>query len=377
MTALQHGLFAENLTENPDYLTRQLITYIGNKRSLLPMLGRAFEVVRDELGGQPIDFLDLFSGSGVVGRFARQYARHVTSNDLEPYCGVISRCYQMDEGDVDRDKLRTRVEELHHEIEAELTPGFLTELYAPANESAITSDDRVFYTRRNAMYLDTAIRKIHAGDEELKDCLLAPLMSSASVHVNTSGVFKGFYKNRDGVGQYGGTGRNALTRILADIRLDCPVVSSYRCSSETFTGDARETASLLDRHDFAYLDPPYNQHPYGSNYFMLNLIADGQAPGACSRVSGIPEGWNRSPYNKRSQATAELFTLIEEVDARFIGISYSSEGFVTLPEFVQHLEALGDLRVFDSRYNTFRGCRNLVNRDAHVTEYLFLLRKTN
>ena len=52
--------------------------------------------------------------------------------------------------------------------------------------------------------------------------------------------------------------------------------------------------------DVAYLDPPYNQHPYGSNYFMLNLLASGREPAAeeLSQVSGIPKNWNRSHYNK-------------------------------------------------------------------------------
>jgi len=32
------------------------------------------------------------------------------------------------------------------------------------------------------------------------------------------------------------------------------------------------------------LDPPYNQHPYGSNYFMLNLLADYREPADVSAV---------------------------------------------------------------------------------------------
>ena len=38
---------------------------------------------------------------------------------------------------------------------------------------------------------------------------------------------------------------------------------------------SREYADL----DLAYFDPPYNQHPYGSNYFMLNLLVHYRRPG--------------------------------------------------------------------------------------------------
>ena len=39
-----------------------------------------------------------------------------------------------------------------------------------------------------------------------------------------------------------------------------------------------ELAADLPPLDLVYLDPPYNQHPYGSNYFMLNLLVDYRAP---------------------------------------------------------------------------------------------------
>ena len=62
----------------------------------------------------------------------------------------------------------------------------------------------------------------------------------------------------------------------------------------------------LEKHlpllDLLYLDPLYNQHPYGFNYFMLNLLCDYRRPERISRVSGIPRDWNRSPYNGRRTA---------------------------------------------------------------------------
>lgn len=57
---------------------------------------------------------------------------------------------------------------------------------------------------------------IRQSDPKLRDLLLGSLLSEASIHANTGGVFKGFYKDPDtGIGKYGGKGEDALERIMA------------------------------------------------------------------------------------------------------------------------------------------------------------------
>jgi adenine-specific DNA-methyltransferase len=127
--------------------------------------------------------------------------------------------------------------------------------------------------------------------------------------------------------------------------------------------------------DIAYLDPPYNQHPYGSNYFMLNLILDYTYPENTSKVSGIPEAWNRSDYNKESRALKALTYLVENIKAKYVIISFNSEGFINTEEMKKMLKKTGGLEVLEIKYNTFRGSRNLKTREIHVKEYLYLLEK--
>jgi adenine-specific DNA-methyltransferase len=127
--------------------------------------------------------------------------------------------------------------------------------------------------------------------------------------------------------------------------------------------------------DLVYIDPPYNQHPYGSNYFMLNLVVDYTEPPATSRVSGIPLNWRRSDYNVRSRIFGRLSSLIEDIDARFIILSFNNEGFVRPDELRALLRRVGKVEEIELRYNTFRGSRNLAGRSIHVTEHLFLTEK--
>ena len=96
------------MQENPEYLTQQLITYIGNKRSLLPFLGKAVEKTRARLGGRKIAAFDAFSGSGVVSRFLKRHCSYLAANDLEPYASLINRCYLANASELDIEGLRNR-----------------------------------------------------------------------------------------------------------------------------------------------------------------------------------------------------------------------------------------------------------------------------
>lgn len=363
--------------ENPDYLSRQLVTYIGNKRALLRYIGRAVDRVKHRLGRTRLGIFDAFSGSGVVSRFFKAHATRLVSNDLEPYAEMIARCHLRNRSDVDFATLSHFVAELNDRVDAgAMPPGFIQELYAPRNEAHITKADRVFYTRTNARRLDDYCRLLGELSSDVREMLLGPLLSEASIHANTAGVFKGFYKNRTtGLGQFGGTGADALSRIRGEIRLDAPVLSNFECECEVIRGDANTAARHLRGFDLAYVDPPYNQHPYGSNYFMLNLLVRYERPTSISRVSGIPTDWQRSGYNVRAKAMPLLRQLLDTLDAPFLLVSFNNEGFIPPDRMRAMLNDLGTVDVIETPYNAFRGSRNFNNRSIHVTEQLFLVER--
>lgn len=356
------------------YRASQLITYIGNKRQLLGLIDDALVHVQQQLG-QPLVFLDAFSGSGVVSRLAKARSRRVITNDLESYARVISDCYLTNADEIDIPALVTKVAGINRVVESGyVAHGFIAKHYAPADDACIVPGERVFYTSENARRLDAYLELIHAEPEPLRTLLLGPLLSEASVHANTSGVFKGFYKDREtGIGRFGGSGADALGRITGTITLRPPVLSRHHSERRVLQVDAALLPDIVGPVDIAYLDPPYNQHPYGSNYFMLNLIAENRQPTAMSPISGIPKDWNRSGYNVRSSAATLLRRLINDLDARFLLISFNDEGFIPPTQMRDILAAVGTVSEFTQRHNTFRGSRNLRDRSAHVTEHLYLV----
>lgn len=367
----------ELATESEDYLTQQLITYIGNKRALLNFIGEGVDAVRARLNKNRISTFDVFSGSGVVSRYLKKYSEKLIVNDLEAYSYVINQCYLANRSSVDFTLLNHWMGWLQQQLSDDsLKKGFITDLYSPKDINDIQLGERCFYTPRNAMYLDTARSLINDVPQEIRHFFIAPLLSEASVHVNTSGVFKGFYKNTNsGKGQYGGNNKDALTRILGNIELKKPVFSLFDSEIEIHKGDSNTVTELVEEVDLAYLDPPYNQHPYGSNYFMLNLLTNYVKPNSISKISGIPDDWLRSPYNKKQHAYTAMSELVDKIKAKYLLISFNSEGFISLDEMLQLLGRVGKTKVLETKYNTFRGSRNLANRNIHVKEYLYLVEK--
>ena len=368
------------ISENPQfekYLTEQIITYLGNKRSLIDFIDSVVQIVKSELGKDNLTTLDLFSGSGIVARYFKTFSSKVYANDLEGYSNRINNCYLMNENDIDISVLKKYIKFVYEEIKKNgLKDGFISQMYSPKDDTDIQDGERVFYTSRNAKFIDTVRQILNEVPEPYQTLLMGPLLYEASVKNNTSGVFKGFYKNSETKrGQFGGNGRNALSRITADIDLMLPVLCERECEYEVSQEDANEYVKKMKHVDLAYLDPPYNQHPYSSNYFMLNLINDYKKPEEVSKVSGIPTDWNKSNYNKKALALKSLEELCHNINATYVLISFSSDGFISFEEMNEMLSELGDVRVFEKKYNTYRASRNLNNRDIHIKEYLYLLKK--
>jgi adenine-specific DNA-methyltransferase len=201
------------------------------------------------------------------------------------------------------------------------------------------------------------------------------LLIKASINNNTSGVFKGFHKNGK-KGCFGGKAKNALSRILKNIRLDLPVWSDDNFRVKCYNKDinAMILEDLPEDIDIIYLDPPYNQHPYGSNYFMLNIIALNEEPDEISKVSGIPKKWNKSNYNYKNEAVISMKKLLEDglKKSKMLMISYNNEGIITEADWKELFKNY-NVNKYEIKYDTYKGSRNLKNREDKVIEIIYIV----
>ena len=119
--------------------------------------------------------------------------------------------------------------------------------------------------------------------------------------------------------------------------------------------DACAVAGALGHFDLAYLDPPYNQHRYFTNYHVWETLVAWDAPDhygvACKRVDARDPA-TKSVFNDRRAMPDALAAVINEVDADLVVVSYNNESWVA----IDALEAMcaargGEVRTleFDSR----------------------------
>ena len=363
------NILSSDTSIDADFVLQPMITYIGNKRKLIPWITDVVKEIHSEIG--KLKVFDGFAGSGVVSRALMPFCYELHSNDMEYYSYILLRCFL----ETPTSEQKERID--RHFDEMKLTPelGFISKLYSPICTDSPSANERCFYTRENAMIIDGALTYIKTVEPDIKHYILGPLLIKASINVNTAGVFRGFYK-KDGIGHFGGAGENALERILAPIQLVKPVWSKSPCRSICYHSDINELILTLNGFDLIYLDPPYNEHPYGSNYFMLNVIANGEEPVNCSKVSGIPKQWNKSVFNGRKSAFDSMLILLRNCleKARYVLISYNNEGLVT--DWTGIFETLQcNVKKYEKEYDVYHGSRNLAGRNNKVVEIMYLLNK--
>jgi adenine-specific DNA-methyltransferase len=359
-----------------EFVLQPMITYIGNKRKLVPWIMEIIEEISSKLAKKLVAF-DGFAGSGVVSRALMPLCSTLHSNDMEYYSYVLLRCFLETPTVVQKERISHHFDEMERLCGDATEIGFVSELYSPKNTETPLADERCFYTRENAMIIDTLLKYIAGVEEDIKCYLLGPLLIKASINVNTAGVFRGFYK-KDGIGHFGGAAENALERILAPIQIDRPIWSSSSCISKCHHSDINNLITTFKdgELDLIYLDPPYNEHPYGSNYFMLNLIALNRAPTEYSKVSGIPKFWNKSAFNGRGTAYDTMLDLLRNClkKARYTLVSYNNEGLVTSDDWDRiFLELRCEVKMYQKEYDTYHGSRNLGDRNKKVVEILYVI----
>ena len=362
-----------------EFVLQPMITYIGNKRKLVPWIMEIIEEIRLRQGGRHLVALDGFGGSGVVSRALMSKCSTLHSNDMEYYSYLLLRCFLETPTALQRARISDHFDDMDILRDVASESGFISELYAPKNTAAVEADERCFYTRENAIIIDTLLKYIAEVEEDIKCYLLGPLLIKASINVNTAGVFRGFYK-KDGVGHFGGAAENALERILAPIELVRPVWSASSCASKCHNSDINNLITTFKdgELDVIYLDPPYNEHPYGSNYFMLNLIALNQAPTEYSKISGIPKFWNKSAFNGRGAAYNTMLELLRNclIKAKYTLVSYNNEGIITENNWnTIFLELRCAVKIYQKEYDTYHGSRNLGDRNKKVVEIIYMISK--
>ena len=127
---------------NKPYYTKQLITYIGNKRSLLTQIDDLINDVKNELQIKELKSVDLFSGSGIVARLLKSHSKLVIANDLELYSKIINECFLSNEKDFEVNEFEKALDIILNECNYNPIEGIITQHYSPVDDNNIKVGER-------------------------------------------------------------------------------------------------------------------------------------------------------------------------------------------------------------------------------------------
>ena len=364
------------------YYSEQIITYMGNKRKILPYIEEVINSVKQKLGREKLTVGDGFSGSGIVSRLFKNHATKLYVNDLAGYSKTINSCYLSTPDSATLTTIKNYINNANLFVKDTNNTGarFIQLHWAPSSD-IINNGERAYYTRENARRIDSYRHYINTIPSKYQNFLLAPLIVEASKHNNCSGNFSAFYK-KDGIGHFGGKKDTDIKRITQNIELPMPIFSYNKCELFVSQKDTNEWIRELPELDFVYYDPPYNKHPYHIYYFLLDLIntwdINTEIP---DTFRGQPKKWTVSAYNSHSNAISIFDDLIKNTRAKFILISYNNEGIIKESEMKAILNKYGSVTVNNIEHNTYNRMKGIAEwkkkgtngTNEKIKEYLYLL----
>ncbi len=304
-----------------------VIKYLGSKRRLIPALTLLAEASGARTG------LDLFCGTTRVAQAWKRLGMAVTAVDCTRFAHVLARCYVAADPRADPSLVERAADAVDELNALEGRPGYVTATFCEASR---------YFRPENGARIDAirdAVERQHGGTD-LWPILLTSLLEAADRVDSTTGLQMAYLK------QWAPRAHQPLT-----LRVPALLPGPGRA----VRGDAGALAGGdgLGPVDLAYLDPPYNQHRYDSNYHVWETIVAWDAPShygvACKRED-LRDPAARSAFNGRRSMPAALGRVITAVRAEVVILSYNNESWLTFEELLDLCAGRGHVEVlaFDS-----------------------------
>jgi adenine-specific DNA-methyltransferase len=367
------------------YYTEQIITYMGNKRKVIPHIEPLLQNIKNLLRKDQLTIAEGFSGSGILSRLFKNHASALYVNDLAGYSETLSKCYLANPDQETLAQINNYIAAANLAINNNNQgnePKFIQLHWAPKTD-IIQEGERVYYTKENGRRIDCYQDYIkNQVPADYQHFLVAPLLVEASKHNNCSGNFAAFYK-KDNIGHFGGKNENDTKRITQNIELPMPLFSPHTsCEVHIAKKDVNAWVKELPEVDLVYYDPPYNKHPYHIYYFLLDLINTWDTTIKIpATFRGQPKNWQASLYNSHSKAQETFEELIKHTRAKYIIVSYNNEGIISEQEMKTILSKYGEVTENFIDHVTYNRMKGIAEYKKHPTkqankikECLYLLR---
>lgn len=193
--------------------------------------------------------------------------------------------------------------------------------------------------------------------------LLASLIESISFVSNTAGVYGSFLKHWDPRAKK----PIIFQRVVSN--------NSKHLGINTLNGKIEELIENVEC-DILYLDPPYTQNQYGTQYHILQTLVLDDSPSISPITGSRPTTPMRSDWSKDYKSHILFDKIIAKTKAKHIIFSYSVDGFLSKSFIEASLKRYGKAETYKckkisySKYTNFKS-----RRGKEHFEYLFYVEK--
>ena len=302
--------------------------FIGSKVNLLPQLNGEINRYIDRTD----TFCDLFAGTGAVGRYFKKNFS-IIANDLLYFSYVLIKATIEPNEKPTFSKLKRalgvgpfvyflNLDERSFEFRNK--PIFY-ENYSPNG-----TVPRQYFTPDNALRIDAIRQTIESwkSHELINETeyyyLIAGLIEAVPFVSNIAGTYGAFLKRWD-------------KRSFKKLNLvQLPIENNFRIN-QCFNNDANKLIRKIEG-GILYIDPPYNQRQYISNYHILETVAKYDYPQIRGITGTRSDSYALSKYCRKREVFNCFDDLISHAKFKVIMISYSSEGLLTEDEILSSLE---------------------------------------
>ena len=193
--------------------------------------------------------------------------------------------------------------------------------------------------------------------------LLASIIESISFVSNTAGVYGAFLKHWDP--------RSKKLIILQRVKS-----SNSGYFNVQFYNDKIEKIIDKINCDILYLDPPYTQNQYGTQYHLLETLVLDDNPSVSKITGSRPVSPMRSDWSVMYRAHILFDEIISKTKAKYIILSYSTDGFMSKSFIEASLKRYGKTKSYKCKkisYNKYTNFKSKGKKEHF--EYLFFIEK--
>lgn len=339
--------------------------FIGSKINLLTEIDN---IILENINDNSKTFLDLFAGTNSVGCYFKNRYK-IISNDLLYFSYANAKAVIENNAELKFERLKeiginSVLEFLSEEAEKYIVSkkvGYYEKSYTPTGEAmyfSIENGKRIDYIRNQIeeWYKSNLIQ------ESEYYYLISVLIEAIPFISNITGTYGAFLKHWD-------------KRALNQLELKHIEVLNNNRKNIALNMDANILVKNISA-DIAYIDTPYNNRQYTSNYHVLENIAMNKKPKLSGKTKLFYWQETKSKYAMKNKAYDTMKDLIENIDATHLIVSYNTEGIIKENELIELLKDNSvDNKVIIKRIPYRKYISKIASKENDLYEILLYIRK--